>query len=76
MVALFIMEEIKFQFTIHKLQNLASGGYRLAMDIPSIHAKEAAMLLVHADMPGILGSAEITLQKEEKSQEIGDDYGL
>ena len=63
------MEKIEFIFTIHKIQNLSNGGYRLALDIPSIHAKEAAMLLVHADMPGILGNAEITLQKEEVEEE-------
>ena len=63
------MEKLEFQFTIYKVQNLANGGYRLAMDIPSLFAKEAAMLLVHADSPGVVGSAEIELVKEDKKYE-------
>ena len=58
------MDVVNFIFTIYKVQNLANGGYRVTLDVPSIHAKEAAMLLVYSDVPGILGKAEITLEKE------------
>ena len=63
------MEKLEFQFTIYKVQNLANGGYRLAMDIPSIHAKEAAMLLVHADSTGVVGKAIIELVREDTEYE-------
>lgn len=62
------MDKIKVFFTINKVQNLSNGGYRLSMDIPSIHAKEAAMLLVYSDAPGVVGEAEITLRKESEEE--------
>ncbi len=70
------MDKIEFQFVIYKVQNLANGGYRVALDIPSVHAKEAAVLLVRADAPGIIGRARITLGKNEDIDQQEDDYGL
>ena len=69
------MDKIEFQFVIYKVQNLANGGYRVALDVPSVYAKEVAMLLVYSDSPGITGSAKIELSKEEGDQEV-ENYGL
>jgi hypothetical protein len=65
------VEHINFSFTIYKVQNLANGGYRVALDIPTIHAKEAAMLLVYADAPGVAGKAQVELEKSDSKEDEG-----
>ena len=72
------MEPVEFVSEIAKLQNLqTTGGYRLSLDIPSIHMTEAMILLGAADATGLLAKVRIEFeQAEEDKQASSEKYGL
>lgn len=60
-------ERVEFDCTLEKVQNLRSGGYRVTLDVPAVHAKEAAILLVYSDATGVKVRAALELRRVAKA---------
>ena len=56
-------EDVIFLAQIYKVQNMASGGFRLTLDISSQEAEAAAELLKLSDKTGLLLS--VTLKEDD-----------
>jgi len=66
------MEPVKFVADISKVQTMRDGGYRVTLDVASIYAATAAILLIESDRTNRL--ANITVEFDEQEEEEG--YGL
>ncbi len=62
-------EPVEFTAEIVKVQNLASGGYRVTLDIPSVFAAPAAILFLYADKPGMLVDTTMVFTAQEWSED-------
>jgi len=66
------MEPVKFVADISKVQTMRDGGYRVTLDVSSIYATQAAIMLIESDRTNRL--ANITVEFDEQEEEEG--YGL
>ena len=46
-------KETEYEHEIHKVQTLASGGVRVTIDIPEIHAPQATWLFIQSQKTGV-----------------------
>jgi len=65
------MEPVNFIADISKVQSMRDGGYRITLDVSSVYATQAAVMLIASDKTARLANVTVEFADAEEEESYG-----